>query len=303
MKIAIVGAGGVGCYYGGRLMAGGHDVSFVARGANLEALCRSGLHIESALGDAHLTDVSATDHLEDVGPVDAVLLGVKAYDIEAVGKTLEPLLHADTAVLCAQNGVDAIDRLGPVVSTGHVLGAVVYGNTARIEPGRVKHLGTLARLRLGGRDARSQQRAVACAAVCEAAGIDAEAVDDIDSALWTKFVLFSVMSAACCLSERSTGELREDSDARAILQRGMDETAAVARAKGVRLDSDVVKRSLAIADTMAADSVPSMVIDLRAGRRLELESLSGTIVRLGRELDVDVPFHETAYAMLKHRAR
>ncbi len=128
-------------------------------------------------------------------------------------------------------------------------------------------------------------------------------MDDIDAALWTKFVLFSVMSAACCLSDRSTGELREDPDSRAILERGMRETADVARAKGIRLDSDVVRRSMGIADSMAADSVPSMLLDLRAGRRLELESLSGAIARLGRELDVDVPFHETAYAMLKGGGR
>lgn len=301
MRIAVVGAGGVGCYYGGRLMASGHDVTFVARGDNLDTLRTSGLRIESVLGDVALTDVSATDRLEDVGPVDAVLLGVKAYDLEKVGKTLGPLLGADTAVLCTQNGVDAIDRLQPLVTTGHLVAAVVYGNTVRVGPGRVQHLGTLARLRLGGRDPGSQQRAEQLAAVCAEAGIDAEAVDDIDSALWTKFVLFSVMSAACCLSGRSTGELREDPDCRAVLERGMRETAAVGRATGVRLAPDVVARSLGIADAMAADSVPSMLVDLRAGRRLELESLSGTIVRLARALGVDVPFHETAHAMLKHR--
>ncbi len=303
MRIAVIGAGGVGGYYGGRLAAAGHDVSFVARGESLAALRTSGLRIESALGDMHLTQPHATDRVEDIGPVDAVFLAVKAYDLETVGATLEPLFRADTAVLCAQNGVDAMDRLRPFVATGHVLGAVVYGNTVRVGPGRVTHLGTLARLRLGGRDAAAQERAEAFAVACQAAGIDAEAVDDIDAALWTKFVLFSVMSAACCLSDRSTGELREDPDSRAILERGMHETADVARAKGIRLDSDVVTRSMGIADSMAADSVPSMLLDLRAGRRLELESLSGAILRLGRELDVDVPFHETAYAMLKRRER
>ncbi len=174
MRIAVIGAGGVGGYYGGRLAAAGHDVSFVARGESLAALRTSGLRIESALGDVHLTQLHATDRVLDIGAVDAVFLAVKAYDLETVGTTLEPLLDADTAVLCAQNGVDAIDRLRPFVTTGHVLGAVVYGNTVRVGPGQVTHLGTLARLRLGGRGAAAQERAEAFAAACQAAGIDAE---------------------------------------------------------------------------------------------------------------------------------
>ncbi len=297
----MVGAGGVGSYYGGRLAAGGHDVSFVARGATLDALRRSGLRIESALGDVELPEVVAVEHPADIGPVDAVLLCVKTYDVEVVGPMLGPLLQDKTAVLCTQNGVDAMDRLAPYLATGEALAAVVYGATIRPQPGRVQHLGKLARLRIGGRSAAGRRRAAELSAACADSGIDAQTVDDIDVALWTKFVLFSVMSAACCLRDLPTGALRDDPDSRATLVRGMRETEAVARAKGIDLAPDVVERSMEVVDTMAGDSVPSMLGDLRAGRRLELESLSGTVVRLGRALGVDVPFHDTAYAALKHR--
>ena len=297
----MVGAGGVGSYYGGRLAAGGHDVSFVARGATLDALRRSGLRIESALGDVELPEVVAVEQPADIGPVDAVLLCVKTYDVEVVGPTLGPLLQDATAVLCTQNGVDAMDRLAPYLAIGEALAAVVYGATIRPQPGRVQHLGTLARLRIGGRGTVGRCRATELSTACADSGIDAQTVDDIDVALWTKFVMFSVMSAACCLRDLPTGPLRDDPDSRATLVRGMREAEAVARAKGIDLALDVVERSMEVVDTMAADSAPSMLNDLRAGRRLELESLSGTVVRLGRALGVDVPFHDTAYAALKHR--
>ena len=301
MRIAVVGVGGVGGYYGARLAAGGHDVTFVARGANLEALRGSGLRVESALGDVRFREVTATDRVETVGVVDAVLLCVKAYDVETVGPTLAPLVGPDTVVLCTQNGVDAMDRLAPWVPAGQVAGVVVYGNTVRREPGRVAHLGTMARLRLGGRDGRARARSGELADTFAAAGVDAENVDDIDAALWSKFVMFSVMSAACCLTDLPTGPLRTAPNTRAMLERGMRETAAVARAKGVRLADDIVERSMEVADAMAPESMPSMLADLRAGRPLELDYLSGLVVRLGRELGVDVPFHETAYAALEHR--
>jgi len=301
VKVAVVGAGGVGSYYGGRLAAGGHDVSFVARGATLDALRRSGLRIESPLGDVQLPEVVAVEHPADIGPVDAVLLCVKTYDVEVVGPTLGPLLQDETAVLCTQNGVDAMDRLAPHLATGQSLAAVVYGATVRRQPGWVEHLGRVARLRIGGRGAVGRRRATELSAVCADSGIDAKAVEDIDAALWTKFVMFSVMSAACCLRDLPTGPLRDDPDSRATLVRGMRETEAVARAKGIDLAPDVVERSMEVVDSMAADSAPSMLSDLRSGRGLELESLSGTVVRLGRELGVDVPFHETAHAALKHQ--
>jgi 2-dehydropantoate 2-reductase len=303
LRVAVVGAGGVGGYYGGRLAAGGHDVSFLARGDTLEALRTNGLAIESALGNVELPQVVATDDPGAIGPVDAVLLCVKTYDLDRVGPALVPLVREGTAVLCTQNGVDAMDRIAPYLTTGHALAAVVYGATIRPRPGRVRHLGTLARLRIGGRDAAARHRAAELAGACAASGIDARTVDDIDAALWTKLVLFSVMSAACALSDLPNGRLRDDPDSRAMLARGMRETEFVARAKGVALAPDVVERSMEIVDTMAADSVPSMLGDLRAGRPLELESLNGTVVRLGREFGIETPFHETAYAALKHRMR
>jgi 2-dehydropantoate 2-reductase len=301
LRIAVVGVGGVGGYYGARLAAGGHDVTFVARGANLEALRGSGLRVESALGDVRLREVTATDRVEAVGVVDAVLLCVKAYDIESVGPTLTPLVGPDTLVLCTQNGVDAMDRLAPWVPAGQVAGVVVYGNTVRRELGRVVHLGTVLRLELGGREGRARARAGELADAFAAAGVDAENVDDIDAALWSKFVMFSAMSAACCLTDQPTGPVRTSPNTRAMLERGMRETAAVASAKGVRLADDIVERSLEVADAMSPESTPSMLADQRAGRPLELDYLSGLVVRLGRELGVDVPFHEIAYAVLEHR--
>ena len=302
MKIAILGVGGVGSYYGGRLSATGVDVSFIAREKTVEALRTQGLLIESALGNAHLHELRVTSHPQDIGPVDVVLLCVKAYDLEEVGSLLGPLMDENTGVVCTQNGVDAIDRLTSRLERGCALGAVVYGNTLLVTPGHVRHLGTLARLRVGGRTERAQKIASQLVTACKACSIDAETTTQIDVELWSKFVLFSVMSAACCLSNLPTGSLRDDPAGRAMLERGMRETVAVANASDVHLESDVVERSLMIVDEMAAESIPSMLVDLRSGRRLEIEHLSGTVVRLGHQLDIDVPFHETAYAALKHYA-
>ncbi|MEE3138138.1 MAG: 2-dehydropantoate 2-reductase [Acidobacteriota bacterium] len=303
MKFAVVGVGGVGGYYGGRLAAGHCDVSFLARGRSLQTLLAHGLSIESALGDVSLHDLKTTDRPDAIGPVDVVLLCVKAYDLESVATSLAPLLHDDTAVLCTQNGVDAVDRLTPLLTRGHLLGAVVYGNTMLTEPGKVTHVGTLARLRIGGRDDLAQELAAEVSGAFRSSGVDAQVADDIDAALWSKFVLFSVMSAASCLADLATGPLRVDPDYRAMLKRGMRETAAVARAHGVKLEPDIAERSLSIVDEMAAESVPSMLLDLRAGRRLEIEYLSGTVVRLGNLLGIDVPFHSAAYGALKHQAK
>jgi 2-dehydropantoate 2-reductase len=303
MKFAVVGVGGVGGYYGGRLAEGHCEVSFLARGRSLQALLAHGLSIKSALGDVSLHDLKTTDRPEAIGPVDVVLLCIKAYDLEAVATSLMPLLHDDTAVLCTQNGVDAVDRLTPLLTRGHLLGAVVYGNTMLTEPGKVTHVGTLARLRIGGQNDLAQELSAEISGVFRSSGVDAQVVGDIDAALWTKFVLFSAMSAASCLADLATGPLRVDPDYRAMLKRGMRETAAVARAHGVKLEPDIVESSLSIVDEMAAESVPSMLLDLRAGRRLEIEHLSGAVVRLGNLLGIDVPFHSAAYGALKHQAK
>lgn len=299
MKFAVIGAGAVGCYYGGRLAARGTDVSFVVRTPQLEPTRQNGIRIESPLGDAAVHPAAVTDDPATVGPVDAVLLGVKQFDLEGAGRQLTPMLGPETAILCMQNGVEALDRLAPIVETGFILGAIVYGFTQLVAPGHVCHLGQIARLVFGGRVAAANARAREMANTFVAAGIDVAVSDNIDRELWTKLMVVAPVGALACLRRSPIGPILIDPEDRALLRDGMAEIAEVAAVRGIALDSEAVDRSLAILDSMDANSVPSMLQDLKKGRPLELEWWSGAVVRLGAERDVETPFHRMAYDKLK----
>lgn len=300
MRIAVVGAGGVGGYFGGRLAAAGEDVTFIARGAHLHAILERGLKIESkAGGDVSLPPGGATDDPASVGPVDVVLFCVKLYDVDTAAKAALPLVGPDTVVVSLQNGVDAEARMVEVLGAGHVAGGVAEIGANISEPGTILHKSPFARMVFGPLDGRPDPRLERFCEICRAAGIDASVSDDIEAALWVKFVMLASFAAVTCLVRQPAEAIRDDADIRATYVAALREVEAVARAKRVNLPDGVVERTTGFLDGMPDGMKSSMLVDLEQGRRLELEHLSGAVVRFARELGVAVPVHQTAYAALK----
>lgn len=303
MKIAIVGAGGVGGYFGARLAAAGEDVTFIARGAHLKAMQKEGLRVRSALGDLHLQPVKAVRDPAAVGPVDQVIIAVKLWSTEEAVESAKPLLLGPrTGVVSFQNGVDAVDILVRRLGRAHAMGGVAHIAAFIEAPGVIRHNGTLARLTFGELDGTASLRAKAFLEACTRAGIEACLSDDIQRAIWEKFVFLVGLSGMTSLTRLPIGPIREDPVTRELLRDVMNEVVAVARAKGIDLPRDTVDRQMRFTDGLPRDMVSSMLGDLRRGNRLEVPWLSGAVVRLGQEAGVPTPLNRAIYAALKLHA-
>ena len=298
MKIAVIGAGGVGGYFGARLAQAGHDVTFVARGRHLAAIREHGLAIESALGNATVR-CPATEDLATLGPVDVAMLCVKLWDVEATAPKLSGIVSNGGVVIPFQNGVESADRVAAALGASHVLGGVAYIAATIRAPGVIAHTGTMARLRVGAFPGGPDDRAAAFADACRSAGIEVEHAPDIRRALWEKFVFLASFSGITSAARVPIGVVRADPDLRATLEAAMREVSAVGRARGVALPDDFVEKQLGFADGLPAAMRSSMLNDLVAGNRLEAPWLSGALVRMAAESGIAVPVNATLYAVLK----
>lgn len=303
MKIAIMGSGGVGGFYGARMAQAGHDVTFIARGAHLEALQSSGLKVESpTLGQLVLPKVNATDDPATVGPVELVLLTVKSYDLEAACTAMAPMVGPDTAILPFLNGIDIAERAGAALKAAGapsdgVLGGAVYVFATRVGPGHVRHIG-LDRPIFGGMAGGTSPRVEAVHAMLTGAGIPAELSTDVRKDLWTKFVGLNALSGVASIARASADVLVTHPATRALLADSAGEAIAVATAQGVKLDPGLADQVLALVESLAPGSKPSMLVDLENGRRLEMEALQGTLVRMGAEAGVPTPVNRVIHAAL-----
>ena len=298
MRIAVFGAGGVGAYIGARLQAGGHEVVFIARGRNLEALRSSGLSVKSAQGDLELPKVAATDDADGVGYVDVVLLGVKLYDLERAAVALKPLLGPNTMVVPVQNGVDAAERLVAVLGAGPVVKGCIYVVSFLTAPGRVEHRSPFCKLVFSELDGKPSQRSADFAAALVGSRVDAAVSAAIDSELWRKFTMLAGFAAVACLTRATVGQILAHPQTRSLLADAVAEVAAVAKARGIALPDDIVPATMQAMNAFPPASRPSMQADIDAGRPLELESLSGAVVRFGKQLAVPTPVHDVAYRAL-----
>ena len=299
MRIAIMGAGGVGGYYGGLLATAGQDVTFIARGAHLQAIRGKGLQVKSVHGDFTVSPASATDHPGEVGSVDLVIVATKTYHTDEAAQAIRPMIGASTVVISFQNGIDAAERIGSAVGMEHMLGGAMWLSAAIEAPGRIGQYSQFRRIALGELDGRITPRAEAIASVLRTTPAMVELVPNIKALLWTKFVFIAAISALGSLTRVAVGEYRHVPEAREVLAEAMAEVAAVAKANGVSLDADIINKTLAFIDGSAQDIRPSMQRDLEAGRSSELESLIAVVVRLGSELGVPTPVMRIAYALLK----
>jgi 2-dehydropantoate 2-reductase len=289
MKIAILGSGGVGGYFGGRLAAAGTDVTFVARGAHLAAIRQHGLKIKSPKGDAHIAPAKAVETIGAAGPVDLVLVGVKLWDTETIAASLAPLAASGAAILSLQNGVQKDEILRRHVRPDAVMGGVCYIAATIAEPGVIAHSGAMQRLLFGEYGGTRSARGEAFLKACTEAGIDAEFSDAIERLIWEKFVFLVGLSGTTSMYRSSIGPIREGSVQRELLADAMREVVAVGRAKGVPLPADFAETRLAFCDTLPAGMTSSMQTDLERGNRLELPWLSGDVVAMGQALGIPTP--------------
>lgn len=302
MRIAIMGAGAVGGYFGGLLSLAGHDVTFIARGEHLRAMQQNGLTLETPKGALRVTNARfVTDPVDAAssGACDVVLFAVKAYDIEAAAASLKPLVNAGSTVISVLNGVDHQDRIGAVLGAANVIGGLALVSGVITAPGVIRYTSPMSALRFGEANGSMSARATAFRDACVAAGFGAEVVSDIRAAQWTKFVGLATNAALTSLFRLPAGYIYHDPEISALALRGFAEVAAVARAAGIALAPDAAERALAMHQSFPKTMYASMYHDVAKGKPMELDSLSGYIVGKGRELGVPTPVHEMAYLALK----
>jgi 2-dehydropantoate 2-reductase len=298
MKIAIMGTGGVGGYYGGLLAQKGHDVTFIARGAHLKAIQENGLQVKSIHGDFRVKSAQATYDPIQIGPVDLVVFCTKTYSIDEAAHQIKPLVAPETTVLPLENGIDAADRIGAVVGMEHMLGGATWISSAVEAPGVIKQVSQFRRVVIGELDGQVTERVQAVHKAFEETGITAELSENVLKILWTKFVFISAASSLGSLTRLPIGDYRSVPEAREMMTNLMREVEAIARAQGVELDQDVIQKSLDFVDNAAPQIKPSMQLDVEAGRRSEIEAMIGVIGRKGSELGVPTPVADMVYAAL-----
>jgi 2-dehydropantoate 2-reductase len=303
MRVLVMGAGGVGGYYGSRLLDRGHPVTLVARGAHLEAIRTRGLEVRSAGSHAGPRPVHAVaDPGEAVAGADLVLFTVKGYDTEAAARALVPALGAGTVVLTLQNGVEAAERVGAVVGLERVLAGSTVVEAAIVAPGVVEQRGPTPRIVLGEPSGAPTLRVEAVAALFRDAGVETVVTADARRALWEKFVRLAPGATLTSACQAPIGVLRQVPETAALYRALVAEAAAVGRAAGVALPADAVDAALAFIWALPPAMTTSMQRDFERGRPVELEELTGTVVRLGARLGVPVPAFAVLYAILKARA-
>jgi 2-dehydropantoate 2-reductase len=297
MKIAVLGSGGIGGYYGVELLRGGHDVVFIARSSHLEAMRRSGLTIRTASGEA-VVPVSAVADTRDAGPVDLVLFCVKAYDTGEAADALPPLLGPDTSVLTLQNGVDSAALVSAVAGAGRVLAGAVYVALQITAPGVIRHTGGDGRIVFGVPSGAATAQAERVAEAFQRAGIPHALSPDIDEVLWEKFLFITGVGAVTAMARSGIGPLMKSAEGYALVTASCGEVVAVGRREGHLRRPDAVEAVVAQAGALPAEWCSSMARDLVDGRRLEVEALSGAVVRRGRAHGIPTPVHQAIAACL-----
>jgi 2-dehydropantoate 2-reductase len=293
-------AGAIGGYFAARMAAAGHEVFFIARGANFDAIKKNGLKIESVNGDLHLPKVNATDDPKTVGPVDVVLFAVKLWDTEKAAELTRPMVGPKTRVITLQNGIDSVERIAPILGADQTVGGAAYISVTIAAPGVIRNPSKFASIRFGRADKKPDPTLQAFVDAAKAAKIDAAIAGDIDRELWQKFIFLTAMSGSTAALRSPIGAIAADPDLRGFFRQLMDEARAVGKAKGVEVDAAVLdERMDFIATRVEPGMKASMAYDLERGNRLELDWLSGKVRELGRALNIPTPASDTVYTVLK----
>lgn len=298
MRVAVFGTGGVGGYFGGQLAQAGMEVVFIARGAHLQAIREAGLVVESVKGGFHIFPARAESDPAAVGPVDVVLVGVKAWQVSEAAQAIRPLVGPETIVLPLQNGVEAADQLSAVLGAQHVVGGLCRISSMVTGPGCIAHVAIEPSIAFNWFDGHADPRLEALRAAFASRGVKAEIPADIATALWEKFIFIASISGVGAVTRSPAGALRSIPETRQMLENALQEVVAVGRACGVKLAETIAQDILHFIDGMPAATTASMVRDIMDGKPSELEYQTGSVVRLGNAHEVPTPVHAFIYASL-----
>lgn len=298
MRIAVYGTGAVGGYFGGRLAESGQEVAFIARGEQLRALQSQGLQVESVKGDFTVNPVQASDDPARLGVVDAVLLGVKAWQVPEAALAMHPLIGEDTFVVPLQNGVDAPSQIAAVLGKQSVVGGLCRIASQAAAPGLIRHTGIEPYIAFGELDNRLSERVIGLRSAFENAGVQANIPNDIQAAMWEKFIFIASISGVGAVTGAPVGITRRLPETRQLLKQVLQEIVAVSKAYHIRLEEDVADKVLAIIDALPETTLASMQRDILEGRPSELGSQSGAVVRMGLEAGISTPANAYIYHSL-----
>lgn len=303
MRVLVMGSGGLGGYFGGMLAERGHDVTFVARGAHLAALRARGIEIRANEGTYRVAPVSAVaaPH-EATGPVDLVLFTVKGYDAESAAEALRPVIGPETAVLTLLNGVDSAEQLSAALGAEHVLPGSTFIRSTLAEPGVIEQMGTLRRVVFGESTGSVTPRVEAIAQAFRDIGTEAVTAENSRLAVWQKFVMQAPHATMTSVCQMPCGPIRETPEGEALYRTLIAECCAVGRASGVPLPPDAEETAMGVVYAFLYEQKTSMSIDYERGNRVELEELTGAVIRRGRALGVLTPTFDVLYGVLKVRA-
>jgi 2-dehydropantoate 2-reductase len=301
MNVVVLGAGAVGAYYGGVLSRAGHEVTCLARGANLTALRERGLEVRTPEG-THFAKLNATDVVDKLPPADFAILAVKSYSLDAIAPAVRHSARAGAVIVPLLNGVETAERLVELgVPAGQVIGGLTRISVVRVAPGVVERHSAFQTVTIGEFDGAVSPRVNAIAAAFREAGVDARVSEQIRLELWRKFVFITALAAGCGLARAPVGQLLAQPLGRRLLERAIREVVAVGRAKGIPFPDDEESRHIGLIDGLPPGIKPSFLVDLESGGPTELEVLSGAVSRFAPELGIDTPIHDTATAALAPR--
>ena len=298
MRIAIFGAGGAGSYFGAQLARAGEDVIFIARGEHLQAICTHGLRVETPKGEIVIQPAQASNDPAQVGVVDAVIVGVKAWQVTETARAMEPMIGPNTFVVPLQNGVEASSQLATVLGADHVLGGLCGTLSWIVSPGRIRSIGQVHFIKFGELDKRPSERAEQLRQAFERAGVNVEIPLDIHVALWEKFLFVVSFGGVGAVTRAPIGVIRTLPETRRLLEQCMREIFAVARTRQIALSDGIVEKSMMFLDSLAPSGTTSLQRDITDGKPSELDAWNGAVVRLGREVGVATPLHQFIYHSL-----
>lgn len=298
MRIAMIGAGGVGAYYGALLAQGGHDVSLYARGDHLAAIRRNGLLVHDH-GASASVQVYATDCVEDLTGIELAILAVKSYALPSVSPVVARLAKAGSLVVPLLNGVDMADRLAANgVPAAQILGGSTFVSASRTAPGEVTRHSTHERVVVGELGGGRSTRVERVAEALRSMRVEVVATEAVTVELWQKYNFICAISAACGMARAPLGMVRETELGRVLLERAVGEIAAVARAMDISIPADQEARTLAFIENLSGTLTPSFLLDVQRGGPTELDILSAAVAAFGRKVGVPTPVHDTAAAVL-----
>lgn len=299
MRIAVFGAGGVGGYFGGRLAQAGEDVVFIARGDHLKAMLKQGLKVDSVKGDFLVKPVQATDDPTQVGIVDVVLVGVKAWQVPDAAEAIRPMIGPETVALPLQNGLEAPTQLAAVLGNQHVLGGLCGLSTFIMGPGHIRHAGADPWIRFGELDNRPSERVEGLRqAFDRSSGLTVEIPPDIQVAMWMKFLFITVWSGVGAITRTPLGVWRSLPETRQMAENALQEIISVAQVRDVRLPENAMPTTMNMYDSFPPEITTSMQRDIAQGRPSEVDAQIGAVVRFGKEADVTTPLHKFIYDSL-----